>query len=80
MTDLELVMRDDLIEELARRYETIVVGLHKPRGDGTSNRMLWFKGNPFIAQGLAAELSHTIHEQITESSEIDPDQTESGER
>jgi hypothetical protein len=78
--NLELVPRDELLDELSKRYETVVVALHSPRGDGTSNRMLWFAGQPFIALGLTVELQQEIHKKVEEGSEIDGEQTDPKER
>lgn len=71
---LDLVPRDALIDAIARRYPTMVICLHAPRGDGTANRMVWFQGDPMIALGLATMAGHEMVGRIREQEEIDPEQ------
>ena len=71
--NLELVPRNDLIDELARRYSTMILGLHAPRGDGTSNRMVWFQGDPMIALGLTRMAEHEMVGRIQSEETLDPE-------
>jgi hypothetical protein len=73
---LDLVPRDALIDAIARRYPTMVICLHAPRGDGTSNRMVWFHGDPMIGLGLATMAAHEMVGRIQATEEVDPEQTQ----
>jgi hypothetical protein len=74
--NLELVPRDVLIDELAKRYPTMILGLHAQRGTDFANRLCWFTGDPMICLGLTAMLSHEIAARVREEEVVDPDQTE----
>lgn len=72
---LELVPRDALLDELARRFETVVFGGYRTNGDGTGDHMLWYSGHPFVAEGLAHALGIDIHTQTQETRRVDPNET-----
>jgi len=76
---LELVPRDDLIEELARRYPNMVIGLHAPLASAVSNRLVWFQGEPMVALGLTRILEYEMLTHIKASEVIDPEQTDQRE-
>lgn len=73
--NLELVSRDALIDELARRYPNMVIGLHAPLTTETSNRLCWYQGEPLILLGLATMLEHEMVRRVKEEEQIDPEQT-----
>lgn len=77
--NLELVPRDELLDELARRYDTLVVGMalmQEPKGG--RGRMVWFHGDPMTALGLNRILEYEMLKIIKEGEVIDSEQTGSG--
>ena len=79
--NLELVPRDKLLDELARRYDTLVVGmaLDAPVAGSGRGRMIWFSGDPMTALGLNRLLEHEMVATIKQGETIDREQTGSGE-
>ena len=54
MTDLELATRDELIDELAKRHETLVIlAIRKGKtSDSNQERRIWWAGGACTAIGL----------------------------
>jgi len=73
---LELISRNLLLDELARRFDTVVFGGYRHNGDGSGDHMLWYAGHPFIALGLTEALGHEIHEETQNTRQ--PEQEEEG--
>jgi hypothetical protein len=76
---LDLVPRDELMDALARRYNTVIIGLAldpTPTGRG---RMVWFAGDPLTALGLTRVVEHEMLKAMDESQTIDPEQQGSGQ-
>lgn len=78
--NLELVPRDELLDELARRYDTIVVAMSteaQMSGAGRG-RLVWFSGDPMTALGLNRILEYEMLSQIKQGEVIDREQTGEG--
>lgn len=79
--NLELVPRDALLDELARRCHTLVIGMAmepemKNSGRG---RMVWFSGDPMTALGLNRILEYEMLALIKAGETIDKEQTGDGQ-
>lgn len=71
---LELASTDALVEELSKRFESIIcVGIKAPIDTSNPDHraMMWrYKGNKFMCLGAASNLVHILNVEI--ESEIEP--------
>lgn len=74
---LELVSTKDLVEELASRYDSVVLlGHSASRTDGlvATTRVNW-KGDANVCLALAARVTHQINEFLENQPEVEHDDT-----
>ena len=68
MRDLELIPTDELIEELLDRYDHAVFNGYRTgtKGEGSSEKDIYWHGNTVTCQGLAMRAIHHINKHLDE--------------
>lgn len=61
MRDLELTPLNDLLDELSKRFDTVVFGGLRSLNKDTGNHYLWFTGDVWHAKALGFSLAQEVH-------------------